>query len=67
MNISLAGKKIKGLLLIILINSLLSPAIYSIDKTSADSLQIREHNLNAEELLRGERLFYGLVYQPPDP
>lgn len=49
------------LILFLLLTGVFAPG-YSNNFQSADSLLKSNRKLNAEELIRGERLFYGLVY-----
>jgi hypothetical protein len=54
-------QKIKYLLLFLLFSWIFIPA-RTIKAQSADSVLTRQRTFTAEELIRGERLFFGLVY-----
>lgn len=55
------SEKLKYLLLLILCSGIILP-VFSNIITQKDSLLINPRELRAEDLIRGERLFYGLVY-----
>lgn len=55
-------KKIKYLLFSILLSGILFPGYSNIFQSADSVLNIRK-TLTAEDLIRGERLFFGLVYQ----
>lgn len=58
---SFPSGKFKYLILTLLLSAIFSSA-YSDIVLKEDSLIYRSGNFNAEELIRGERLFFGLVY-----
>ena len=55
-------KKVKYLLAVLFLTILIIPVRASLIQ-DADSLLTKDRTLKAEELIRGERLFFGLVYQ----
>ena len=59
---SLSSFKFKLLLLIILLTGVIMP-VYPAIIQAEDSVLTRQRNFTAEDLIRGERLFYGLAYQ----
>ena len=59
---SLSSFKFKLLLFIILLTGLITPVFAAITQAE-DSVLTMQRNFTAEDLIRGERLFYGLVYQ----
>jgi len=59
---SLSSFKFKLLLFIILLTGLITPVFAAITQAE-DSVLTMHRNFTAEDLIRGERLFYGLVYQ----
>ncbi|MCB8994553.1 MAG: cytochrome c3 family protein [Bacteroidales bacterium] len=63
MNNHLAGKISRVLLLLILSIFTFTPALFSSDSPADSSLATANEGHERENLIRGERLFYGLVYQ----
>ena len=61
MRIFFPVQKIKYLLIIIFLLEFISPVHSNIVQPD-DSVGNKQRTLSAEELIRGERLFYGLVY-----
>jgi hypothetical protein len=55
-------KKLKYLFLVIFFSSVFIP-VYSDTYQAEDSIVYNRSSFNAEEIIRGERLFYGLVYR----
>ena len=62
MDNSSTGKYLKIVILCALLSGFISPTIYSNQIQPGDSLYDISHAFDKEDLIRGERLFYGLVY-----
>jgi hypothetical protein len=58
----LPKQKFKYLLLCLLLSGIFIPG-FSTSIQNEDSLYLKHINFTAEDIIRGERLFYGLVYQ----
>ena len=62
MHNSLAGIKFKIIILCAYLLCFISPAIHSNETQVVDSVYDSSHVFDKEDLIRGERLFYGLAY-----